>query len=123
MEGIIEKAIFLAPKADYLKYVNGDEVIKVKGLNASVINSLLKSDILNFNVFVELLEQDRHTVVNQHKSLKNLLDGSLDIIEQTYSIKHTSNKRELIYKNIGAKNILVDTKPKIEKLKKSKLLP
>ena len=62
------------------------------------------------------MEQDRHTVVNQHKSLKNLLDGSLDIIEQTYSIKHTSNKRELIYKNIAGHNILVDTTTKVLKL-------
>jgi hypothetical protein len=42
--------------------------------------------------------------------LKNLIDGSLDVIEQTYSIKHNDNKRDLIY---NENNILVETKPKV----------
>jgi len=39
------------------------------------------------------LHKDSEKIVNQKKTLKNLIDGSLDVIEQTYSIKHNENKR------------------------------
>jgi hypothetical protein len=105
----IDKAIFLAPKAYYLETDSGQKIIKIKGLNANVIRNLFNDNILTFDSFIDILHKDSEKIVNQKKSLKNLLDGSLDIIQQTYSIKHNENKRDLIYND---KNILVDTTPK-----------
>jgi hypothetical protein len=41
------------------------------------------------------------------KWFKNLSEGSIKVIEQSYAIKHNSNKRQLIYDN----DILISTKP------------
>lgn len=112
LECVIEKAVFLAPKAYYLELDNGSKITKIKGLNAGVITKLSGANILNFDTFVEILHKDSEKIVEQKKTLKILVDGSLDIIEQTYSIKHNDNKRDLIY---NENNILVDTKPKVLK--------
>ena len=109
LEHIIEKAVFLAPKAYYLETDSAEKIIKIKGLNAGVIKNLSDSDDLNLDTFIKILHKDGEQIVEQKKSVKNLFDGTLDIIEQTYSIKHNDNKRDLIYNDL---DILVDTKPK-----------
>lgn len=110
LECNIDEAVFLAPKAYYLKTDDGQVIIKIKGLSANVIKQLSDIDALNLDVFIDILNKDSEQIVHQKKSLKNLIDGSLDIIEQSYSIKHNDNKRDLIY---DGNNILVDTTPKV----------
>ena len=109
LESIINKAVFLAPKAYFLEIENGDSIIKIKGLNSTVLKSLNKDNIVNLDTFLNVLSKDSEFVVDQHKTIKNLLDGSLDIIEQAYTIKHNANKRNLVYQD----NILVNTTPKV----------
>ena len=101
LEHVIEKAVFLAPKAYYIENDKREKIIKVKGLNANVVKELSNSDILNLDTFIKILYKNSEEIVSQKKSIKNLLDGSLDIIEQTYSIKHNDNKRDLIYSSVS----------------------
>lgn len=116
LECEIEKAIFLAPKAYYLETSEGKTIVKIKGLSAAVINELCGDNVLNFDSFINVLYKDSEQIVVQNKSVKNLLESSLDIIQQTYSIKHNDNKRDLVYSDLGGQlkaGILVDTKPKM----------
>lgn len=99
--------MFLAPKAYYLETESGEKIIKIKGLSAAVITKLVGQDILNLDTFIHILHKDSEQIVNQKKTLKNLFDGSLDIIEQSYSIKHNDNKRDLVY---NENNILIDSR-------------
>ena len=91
LENIISRAIFLAAKSYYLELVDGSVIVKIKGLNSSVVKKLTDVDVLNFNSFKDILVKDSTNIVSQNKSLKNLLDGSLDIIEQSYTIQHNGN--------------------------------
>lgn len=116
LECEIEKAIFLAPKAYYLETSEGKIIVKIKGLSAAVINELCGDNVLNFDSFINVLHKDSEQIVTQNKSVKNLLESSLDIIQQTYSIKHNDNKRDLVYSDLGGQlkaGILVDTTPKM----------
>lgn len=84
----------------------------LKGLSAAVITKLVGKDILNLDTFIHILHKDPEQIVNQKKTLKNLFDGSLDIIEQSYSSDvrpHNDNKRDLVY---NENNILIDSIPK-----------
>lgn len=112
LECVIERAVFLAPKAYCFEVKNKDDsidtTIKIKGLSASLINRLKDANILGIDTFLSVLKKDSSQIVHQNKTIKNLSVGSLDIIEQSYSIKHNDNKRFLIYKD----EVLVNTKPK-----------
>jgi hypothetical protein len=86
LECVINRAVFLAPKAYCLELVNQEQIIKIKGLNSNVIKNLMGEQVLTLDTFIKVLSMDSVEIVNQHKTIKNLLDGSLDIIEQAYTI-------------------------------------
>ena len=54
-----------------------------------------------------LLNKDSSLTLNQIKSFRSLSEGTITLMEQTYELIPTDNKRHLIYKD----NILVDTAP------------
>jgi hypothetical protein len=109
LECVINRAVFLAPKAYCLELDDGTQIIKIKGLNSNVVKNLMGENVLTLDTFIKVLSMDSVEIVNQHKTIKNLLDGSLDIIEQAYTIKHNDNKRNLVYQD----TVLVNTTPKI----------
>jgi hypothetical protein len=86
LECVINRAVFLAPKAYCLELVNQEQIIKIKGLNSNVIKNLMGENVLTLDTFIKVLSMDYVEIVNQHKTIKNLLEGSLDIIEQAYTI-------------------------------------
>jgi len=103
LEGIYDKAIFLAPKVYALKN-NNEEIIKIKGLSQE---SIWKHG-LNIEILETLLKKDSDLKLTQDKRFKSLSEGSIQILEQTYSLKVTANKRKLIY---NSEQILVNTSP------------
>jgi len=105
LEGVWDKAIFLAPKVYGLKN-NNEEIIKIKGLNKE---SICKNNI-SLELLVELLEKDSKLEFEQDKWYKNLDVANILIKNELYTLKATNNKRELIYNN---KDILNDTYPYI----------
>jgi hypothetical protein len=86
LECVINRAVFLAPKAYCLELVDQEQIIKIKGLNSNVIKNLMGENVLTLDTFIKVLSMDYVEIVNQHKTIKNLLEGSLDIIEQAYTI-------------------------------------
>ena len=119
LEHIINRAVFLAPKAYYLDLLakptsSSIPIIKIKGLNKEAINKVLETE-LTFNKFYTLLFKDSTFSIQQSKWFKNLSEGSIKILDQGYEIKHNSNKRQLIY---NTDNRLIATKPYILPLNK-----
>jgi DNA polymerase type B, organellar and viral len=104
LEFVANKAIFLAPKVYSLFSTNNELKSKVKGLNSNNINKL------NINDFESLLYKDSVLTLNQDKWYKNLDDATISIKNQMYTLKATSNKRQLIY---DSNNKLIATKPYI----------
>ena len=104
LENILHDAIFLAPKVYAGITEDGKEVIKIKGLSAKS----LKSNNISFEVLKSLLHKDQELVFNQVKSFKSLSDASITLINQTYKLVPTENKRQLLYNN---DKILIGTKP------------
>ena len=80
---------------------DGQEIIKVKGLNHAGISKL------SINSLESLLQKDETLTLNQERWFKNLQDGTITIKEQLYSLAVTGNKRRLNYNN----GILIATKP------------
>lgn len=54
-----------------------------------------------------LLNKDYKLILNQRKWFRSLQEANIEILEQTYNLKVTGNKRELIYKD----NQLIGTNP------------
>jgi DNA polymerase elongation subunit (family B) len=103
LEGIYDKAIFLAPKVYALKN-SMEEIIKIKGLNEeSILKNKIKLETLD-----KLLTEDSFEEIKQNKLFKNLDKGNINIIEQIYTLKATGNKRKLVYNEDG---LLVGTSP------------
>jgi hypothetical protein len=50
------------------------------------------------------------------KWFKNLSEGTINILNQSYSIKHNNNKRELLY---NENDMLISTKPYVLPLNKT----
>jgi hypothetical protein len=96
LEGVYDQAIFLAPKVYALKN-NQESIIKIKGVS--------KEAIQNNNITLESLEalliKDSNIQINQNKWFRYLDKGTINILDQTYDLKVTSNKRELIYSEDG----------------------
>jgi hypothetical protein len=94
LEGIYDKAVFLAPKVYALKN-NQEEIIKIKGLS--------KASIKNSNINIELLSgllfKDSNLTFKQEKWFRSLSKANIEIIDQIYTLKVTGNKRKLIYDN------------------------
>lgn len=107
LEHVIEKAVFLAPKAYYLETETGEKIIKIKGLNQNNLTQENK-DKLSLNNFVSLLKKDAAIGLSQEIWSKNRSAGLVDIVQQAYQLKANQNKRELIYNDQG---FFVDTKP------------
>ena len=109
LEHVINRAVFLAPKAYYLDLgITEKPIIKIKGLNKEAVNMAMETE-LTFFKFYNLLYKDSTQNIKQTKWFKNLSQGSIEILEQSYEIKHNHNKRKLVFIN----NILVSTKPYI----------
>ena len=104
LEFVAEKGIFLAPKVYSLLSTNGELKTKVKGLNSENINKL------NINDFESLLYKDSSLSLNQDKWYRNLDEATIKVKNLLYTLKATSNKRQLIYDHT---NKLVGTKPYI----------
>lgn len=103
LEYICEKAIFIAPKVYCLLTNEGLLIYKVKGLSSKIK--------LTLRDFENLLLKDSKLEKNQEKWFKNLQEGNISILDQIYTLKVTSNKRELIYIRDGENNKLFATKP------------
>jgi hypothetical protein len=98
LEHTITKAVFLAPKMYGLITTEGQEIIKAKGLT---IKNIKVSDL------EKLLIKDSSKVFKQEKGFKQLFNSNISILDTIYTLKVTSNKRQLIYKN----GIFDSTKP------------
>ena len=101
LEHVITKAVFLAPKVYGLIDTDGNEIIKAKGLTKDSIQSLKLSHL------ELLLNKDSSKLFTQSKEYKSLFKSNITVLETAYTLKATSNKRQLIYKN----GIFDSTKP------------
>jgi hypothetical protein len=101
LENVITKAVFLAPKVYGFITDEGREIIKVKGLNKDNVNSIKFYDL------EALLIKDSSREFTQEKWFKSVIKGEITLDDIAYTLKVTSNKRELIYKN----GIFNSTKP------------
>lgn len=99
LESINDKAIFLSPKV-YCLLSNNQIISKVKGLRENEISKLKMDD------FEKLLYKDSSLKINHEKHFKSLKDATVEVRKQIYTLKCTSNKRELIYDD----NKLINTK-------------
>ena len=109
-KAIIEKAVFLAPKAYYLETetsLGQEKIIKIKGLNQNNLTQENK-DKLSLNNFVSLLKKDAAIDLEQEIWSKNREQSLVNIEKQAYQLKANQNKRELVYNDQG---YFVDTKP------------
>jgi hypothetical protein len=101
LEHVISKAVFLAPKVYALITEDAKEIIKVKGLTNEVISKLTFKDIES------LLIKDTTKEFTQEKWFKSLIEGDITTSDMIYTLKATSNKRQLVYRN----GIFSDSKP------------
>jgi len=108
LEGIFDKALFLAPKLYALENTkNGESIIKIKGLTKE---SIQKNNI-TIDLLENLLEKDYKLTFKQNKWFKSLYKANIQILDQIYTIQTTDSKRELIYSNgkfINTKAIVLD---------------
>ena len=87
LEAVCKEAVFIAPKVyGYIKD-KGSEIIKCKGYK----------DKLSFNDLKSLLILNNKLNLKQDKWYKSLGDGIISIKDQIYTLKVTSNKRNLLY--------------------------
>lgn len=91
LEGVFRKAIFLAPKCYALEDLDGKLTYKVKGL--------IKNVAISFNEFESLLHKDSFIEKSQSKWYKSLSEGTISVLQQSYTLRQTDNKRELIFDN------------------------
>jgi hypothetical protein len=92
LENTISKAVFIAPKVYGLVTKDGTKIIKVKGLPKDLINDINISD-LEILLFKDAIKEFKYD-----KPLKSLFNGNIKLFESMYTLKVTSNKRQLIYK-------------------------
>src|SRR6201992_1337145 len=98
LEHVINRAVFLAPKVYGFITIEGDEILKVKGL---------KNEGLKISDLEALLIKDTSKEFTQDKRMKKIIEGEISVIDTAYTLKTTSNKRQAIYIN----NIFEGTKP------------
>lgn len=89
LEGIYKRAIFIAPKCYALEDLEGKVTYKVKGL--------IKNVKLAISDFDSLLHKDSVLIKHQTKWFKSLAKGSVTVMEQSYKLQQTDNKRQLIF--------------------------
>ena len=102
LENVFIESTFLAPKVYGGRLESGEEIIKVKGLRHEVIENQLSLEKLNF-----LLHKNNSLNFNQTKTFRNFDSGTINLLEQTYNLVATENKRQIVFRN----NIMVNTKP------------
>jgi len=105
LEHTINKAVFLAPKVYGLVDLEGNEIIKVKGINHE-----LASDI-SYNNLETLLVKDSSREFTQEKWFKKVIEGEITVVDIAYTLKTTSNKRFPIYINKDGFEIYNSTRP------------
>ena len=105
LEHIINKAIFLAPKVYGLADVDGNEIIKVKGINHDVASQLHIEDLES------LLVKDSSREFTQEKWYKKQIEGEISIQDTLYTLKVTSNKRSPLYLYDEGIEIYSNTRP------------
>lgn len=93
LEHTITKGVFLAPKVYGLIETNGNEIIKAKGLTKNSIENIKVSHL------ELLLKKDATKLFTQEKVYKSLFNSEISVLDTAYTLKATSNKRQLIYKN------------------------
>ena len=91
LEHTIEKAVFLAPKVYGLVDINGNEIIKVKGVTQEIVSDL------HFNDLEQLLIEDSSREFTQEKWFKSVIEEDISISDIAYTLKVTSNKRKPHY--------------------------
>ena len=101
LEKILTKFVALGPKVYGGLEMDGAEFTKVKGLKTKISLSQLES----------LLTQDSSTKVEHVKWFNNLTDSTISEKKLSYSLKPTSTKRNLIFKD----GVLVGTSNKVIK--------
>lgn len=100
LECAISKAVFLAPKSYYYETVEGERVCKLKGVKRQVIAKYLEEGVINFEMFVTLLNKDQNFVLNQAKWFKDKLTN-IRIVEGSFNLKMNDNKRDLVFNDSG----------------------
>ena len=105
LEHIINKAIFLAPKVYGLVDVDGNEIIKVKGISHDVASQLHIEDLES------LLVKDSSREFTQEKWYKKQIEGEITIQDTMYTLKVTSNKRAPLYLYDEGVEIYSNTRP------------
>jgi DNA polymerase type B, organellar and viral len=101
LEYTIKRAVFLAPKVYAFITSSGEEIIKVKGIKQDALSGLHIEHLEN------LLHKDSTKEFTQDKWFKKIFSGDITITDVAYTLKATSNKREIIYRD----GIYENTKP------------
>lgn len=101
LEHLCKDAIFLAPKVYTLLTEENKLIIKIKGLSNDSVKNISIEDLKS------LLKKDSKLEEKQVKWIKDISQGNIRVIDQIYTLKATSNKRCLVYKD----NLLVNTVP------------
>ena len=101
LEHVIQRAVFLAPKVYGFVTVEGEEVIKVKGVSKTILPNIKVQDL------EDLMFRDSSKEFTQEKWFKKVLEGEISVSEVAYTLKVTSNKRRAIY----ISDVFENTKP------------
>ena len=89
-EGSFKRCVFLAPKVYGGITTNDEMLVKVKGLKTPV----------NYWELEKLLSKDS-LVVHQEKWLRNWSSGGIDVVNQTYTLRPTTYKRNVVRNYLG----------------------
>ena len=103
LENIYKEAVFLAPKVYAGITQSGEEVIKIKGLSYDTIERDVSLELLK-----SLLYKNKSLTFNHIKSFRKIDKSTISLLNQTYNLIPTENKRKLNYDN---NNLLISTKP------------
>jgi hypothetical protein len=98
LEHEITKAVFLAPKVYGFETINGQEIVKIKGVAKEHVAKFGVSDLNGLLI----LESSR--LIQQKKWFKDTFQGSIEVADVAYQLKATSNKRQARYMPVNSKN-------------------
>ena len=87
LEYIIKRAVFLAPKVYGIEDINGNSIIKIKGVTVAAGIEGMK--LITVDSLEKLLIQNEEIEFKQFKWFKKVLDGNISIHEAIYTA--TSN--------------------------------
>lgn len=110
LEYVFKEAVFLAPKVYGGILEDGKELIKIKGLSHKTIQNEVK-----FLMLKSLLQKDASKIFNQTKIRRDFENSTINLLNQTYELIPTENKKKLVYEN----NYLIITEPFIIDLNKT----